>query len=1351
MSTVIVRRQERREAPEMPQGEIVLQPPPEIPELASDGLQQMLTYLPMLAMTFGMVAMMSGSGSGALRWVGGGAMGLGMGGMALGQLARGKGDRKLRLNGQRRDYLRYLGQVRRNVRRAARAQRDALEWASPQPAALWWVMSANQRARVWERRPQDADFGSLRLGTGTQQLAVRLVPPQTKPAEDLDPLCAGALRRFVRTHARVPELPVGMSLRAFSRVDVAGDPDAGRGMVRAMVAQLAVFHSPEDVRICVCAPPDRMRWWDWVKWLPHSRHATERDAAGPVRLMAGTLQQLEGMLGADLKDRPRFSPGKGGSLPYHVVIVDGALARPDDQLGGDGVDGVTLIDVAGIPPASADAATLRLQVDAGRLGMVTRDRAGADFVSLIGAPDTLSQAEAEALARELAPLRPARGGAPEDDALAVNTTLTTLLGIADPQALDLAGLWRSRPERSRLRVPVGLDASGQPVELDIKESAQGGMGPHGLVIGATGSGKSELLRTLVLGLALTHPPEALNFVLVDFKGGATFLGLEGLSHVSAVITNLEQELPLVDRMRDALHGEMVRRQELLRSAGNYASVRDYERDRERGTELDPLPTLFVVVDEFSELLAAKPEFIDLFVMIGRLGRSLGVHLLLASQRLEESRLRGLDTQLSYRIGLRTFSAAESRIVLGVPDAYELPSAPGSGYLKVDVAGMTRFKAAYVSGPAEPEPMPRTASPRRYAPAVVPYGPEYISPGELPAATAVPLPVAADLVAGDGAFTRPAISGTGPLPQESAAPQETLLDRVVRQLAGQGQAARRIWLAPLGLPPALNVLLPPLFITPRGCTTDDERWRGRLQAVAGIVDRPFEQRRDPLWADLSGAAGHVGVAGGPQSGKSTMMRTLICSLALLHTPEEVQFYGLDFGGGTVGALAGLPHVGGVATRQQADRVRRTVAELQALLDRREHEFASHGIESITAYRSMRASGEIAGDGFGDVFLVVDGWLTIRQEFEQLETAITALAARGLGYGIHVIAATNKWSEFRPGIRDLLGTKFELRLGDPYESEMGRGLAMNVPERSPGRGLTRDGLHFQTALPRIDGQPAVEGLPDAVRKLVETVEVAWPGRRAPEVRMLPEVFPAAGLPSAAQAPAAVPFGIDETTLSPVSLDFSADPHFLVLGDMESGKSNLLRLVAEGIVTRHPPERARLIVVDYRRSLLDAADTEHRIGYAASSSAASSLVSDAREALLERLPSARLTADELRARSWWKGADLYLVVDDYDLVAGATNPLLPIVDLLPQARDIGLHVILSRSAGGAGRAMFEPVVQRLREMGTPTLLMSASKDEGQLFGVRPQALPAGRGYLVARRGVPRLVQTALASEVSRVGDAP
>jgi S-DNA-T family DNA segregation ATPase FtsK/SpoIIIE len=301
------------------------------------------------------------------------------------------------------------------------------------------------------------------------------------------------------------------------------------------------------------------------------------------------------------------------------------------------------------------------------------------------------------LVRALAPLRLSAASAEPTDALSADLNLPDLLRLGDPYHIDPAVTWPPRAPRDRLRVPIGIGASGQPIELDIKESAQGGMGPHGLLIGATGSGKSELLRTLVLGLALTHSSEVLNFVLVDFKGGATFASLDVLPHTSAVITNLADELVLVDRMKDALAGEMNRRQERLREAGNYASVKDYERAREQGAPLKPMPSLFVVVDEFSEMLSAKPDFIDLFVMIGRLGRSLGVHLLLASQRLEEGRLRGLDTHLSYRIGLRTFTAMESRVVLGVPDAYELPNAPGNGFLKEGTEPLVRFKAAYVSG------------------------------------------------------------------------------------------------------------------------------------------------------------------------------------------------------------------------------------------------------------------------------------------------------------------------------------------------------------------------------------------------------------------------------------------------------------------------------------------------------------------------------------------------------------------------------------------------------------------------------------------------------------------------------
>ncbi|MEV7009917.1 type VII secretion protein EccCa [Streptosporangium sp. NPDC051022] len=1320
MSIVVVRRPERRPPPKPPRGEILLESPPEIPEVQPQGLTGMLTYLPMVAGAAAMGLMFTaGGGSSPIMYVASGLFAVSMMGMTAGQLGRQAGERKQRLNGLRRDYFRYLSQVRKKVRRAGAQQRQALEWSSPDPDSLWWVALG---PRLWERRPRDDDFGTVRLGTGVQKLAVQLIPPDSKPVEDLDALSAGALRRFVRAHSTVSGLPVAVALHSFARINLTGDPAAVRELVRAMVAQMAVFHSPDDMRVMVCAGEEWMAQWDWVKWLPHALHPEETDAAGQVRLMADNLAELDRLLGGTLKERARFRPGASAdALPYHVLILDGGHVPHDSQLGTDAIQGVTVIDLSGSAGPIEEKNTLRLDVRPDGFFMIKIDHAGKQSSTRLGDPDRLDFLRAEGIARQLAPLRAsnARGGEAQD-VLAVNTSLTDLLGVGDPVLLDPSVTWRPRAGRNRLRVPIGLGVDGRLVELDIKESAQGGMGPHGLVIGATGSGKSELLRTLVLGLAITHSSEILNFVLVDFKGGATFLGLDTLSHVSAVITNLEDELPLVDRMYDALHGEMIRRQELLRAAGNHASLRDYERAREQGADLRPMPTLFVVIDEFSELLTAKPEFIELFVMIGRLGRSLGVHLLLASQRLEEGRLRGLDTHLSYRVGLRTFSAMESRVVLGVADAYELPSAPGNGYLKFDTTGMTRFKAAYVSGPHQTDPLGAAArGGRAGVRQIVEYGPGFS-----------PVPVVEE---------PPKELTTGEIPLDRGT--VSLLDLVVSRLAGQGPPAHRIWLPPLGEPPTLVHLLPTLTITPElGLSTAGWAGRGRLHAVAGVIDKPFEQRSDPFWLDLSGAAGHVGVAGGTQSGKSTVLRTLITGMALTHTPREAQFYCLDFGGGSLASLEALPHVGGVASRLDGDRVRRTVAEIAALLQRRERDFAEQGIDSITVYRQRLADGSIEGDGYGDVFLVVDGWLTIRQEFDSLEPVITDLAARGLGYGIHVVAATNKWSEFRPGIRDLFGTRVELKLGDAYESEVNRKSSLAVPEGVPGRGLTKEGLHFLSALPRIDGVRKADDLAAGVRALVHAVRDAWQGAPAPAVRLLPALLPAESLPGPEQTGRRIPIGIDEASLSPMLLDFDADPHFIVVGDTESGKSNLLRLVTEGLVARQTPQEAMMIVIDYRRSLLDSAATEHRIGYAASSAAAAELINDARNALLKRLPPADLTPEQLRARSWWQGCDLYIVVDDYDLVATSSNPLLPLAELLPQARDIGLHLVMSRAMGGMGRAMFDPIVQRLKDMASPAVILSGNKDEGYLFGnVRAHPLPPGRGYVVDRKYGARLSQTA------------
>jgi S-DNA-T family DNA segregation ATPase FtsK/SpoIIIE len=1008
-------------------------------------------------------------------------------------------------------------------------------------------------------------------------------------------------------------------------------------------------------------------------------------------------------------------------MPHIVVVLDGGDLTGSEHLATDGgIEGVTLIDLDHPPPRLLDRTAIVLDPAGGRLATTSSDD---DSDGEVGTADALSRPEVEALARRLAPLRLAAVTGAAESPARRELGLAELLGLGDPHALDVATAWAPRPHRDRLRVTIGADLDGQPVELDLKESAQDGIGPHGLLIGAIGSGKSELLRTLVIGLAATHSSETLNFVLIDFKGGATFTKLDRLPHVAAVITNLADELPLVDRMTDAINGELVRRQELLRRAGNYASVRDYERGRAGGAALAPLPSLLIICDEFSELLAAKPDFIDLFVQIGRLGRSLGVHLLLASQRLEEGRLRGLDTHLSFRIGLRTFSALESRTVLGVPDAYQLPRSPGHGYLKSGTEPLVRFKAAYVSGPYARPGQIGSAGGQPGGRRVLDYSTHFTPVAERPARTAQPEP-----------------------PPGS----ESLLDILVERLAGQGVPAHQVWLPPLATSAALDELLGPVTSDPeRGVCAANPQLRGTLQVPVALVDKPFEQRRDLLWLQLSGAAGHVAVAGGPQSGKSTTLRTIVTALALTHTPTEVQVYCLDFGGGQLAGLRELPHVGGVAARQDVAAVRRTVGEVATLLAERERRFTAAGIDSVGTYRKQRAaatsgatiSAAVANDPWGDVFLVVDGWTTVRSDYDDLEPVITDIATRGLSYGIHVVAAASRWMDFRPAIRDLFGARLELRLGDPSDSLVSRKAAANVPERAPGRGITAEALHFLVAQPKL----AIfdTGGTGSTASTVKGIAAGWGGPPAPPVRLLPATVPYAAIERDADPanPVALPIGLAESDLRPVRVDFGTDPHFLVFGDAECGKSTLLRGLATTISDRFTPEQARIVLVDYRRSLLGTVQTEHLIGYGTAPTQTHELIASVASYMERRLPGPDLTPEQLRTRSWWSGPRCFVLVDDYDLVAtGPNNPLLPLLEYLPQARDIGLHLVVTRRSGGAARAMYEPIIQRLRDLSSPGLVMSGDREEGALLGnVRPAPLPPGRGWLVTRREGIRLVQVA------------
>lgn len=1324
MADILVHRPARTPPDRTPPAGPALSPPPTADDAAQTS-NWTYALFPLLGSAGILVfALVNGN---PIYLVAGAVFVLGAGGMGVAMFLQMRRRNRVRRSDQRHRYFEHLAETRDRLDGTARLERDLARAQHPDPVGLCAVVDAPDR--LWERRPGDADFLLVRFGRGEvpSPAAPRLGEPD--PMRPTDLVGERAARRLVEAFARIEDVPVAVPLSA-GVTTLVGDPRTTRATARAVLAQLVSLHAPDDVRVAVCCPDDAARAeWDWVKWLPHVRHPAVEGENGGLLLAADTAGLVD-LLRAEI-DRRRTSTRMPGSTapavaaagPALLVVVDGAVTPPDPLLGVEEL-GILLLRLVPTPEQQPSQVDVSLRLGPGPVGAapvtaVLTEPGPLDLATVQDMrADGLSVAEATTLARRLSPLRLSREVG--EVALSEVSGLPDLLGLGDVAELDAAVTWRRRSEQDLLRVPLGVDAEGRPVHLDLKESALSGMGPHGLAVGATGSGKSELLRTLVVGLAVTHSPDDLALVLVDFKGGATFAGLTDLPHVAGLITDLEDDESTVERVAEALRGELRRREELLRDSGDLVGIREHRRRRLSGADVPPMPHLLIVIDEFSELLVQQPEMIDLFVAIGRLGRSLGVHLLLATQRLEEGRLRGLDSHLSYRLALRTFSSQESRTIIGNADAFELPAVPGSAYLKVDTSVYQRLRVATVSAP-------------------------YVPPAEQAAPGVAPEPRVFDGLPDARSADRdrmlPAIGLDLSDPD-----QRSTLDVVVSRLATAAEPVHQVWLPPL--PPALPLaaVLPGVHLDwQRGLAVARPQPREHLRVPLGAVDMPERQSQEVLVVDLAGTGGHLGVAGAPQTGKSTVLRTLIISLAVHHTPHELQIYGIDLGGGVLAGVEALPHVGGITGRARPDRLRRLVAQLAALVDERERTFAEHGIDSVTAFRAARVRGDLPDDGYGEVVLVVDGWMALRTEFEDLEPQITALAARGLGYGLHVAVSAARWYDIRPALRDALGTKLELTLGDSADSVFDRKVARTMPGGVPGRMLVAGSHKAQIALPQLatpTADPDDAVLEDAA-STVARIRDAWPGRTAPAVRLLPGRVELADLPAPVREETGAAVGLREFDLRPIRVDplDGPDPHLLVFGDSGSGRTTALRTTIRALTSGRSAAELRVIVIDYRRALLEVVDPEHLSVYCGSAPAAGETIAAAAEKLALRLPGPEVTVAQLRARNWWSGPRILVVVDDYDLVAAPSgDPLAPLMDLVPQGRDIGLHVVLARRAGGAGTAGLGSILRRLRELGSPGMLLSSSREEGALLhGVRGKLLPPGRAQWVTRDRPAELVQVA------------
>lgn len=1371
---------------------IVLSTPLSIPPPEGKPWWLIVVGVVVVGLLGGMVAMVFASGSHVFGGIGSifplfmmvGIMMMMFRGMGGGQqqMSRPK------LDAMRAQFMLMLDMLRETAQESADSMDANYRWFHPAPNTL---AAAVGSPRMWERKPdgKDLNFGVVRVGVGMTRPEVTWGEPQNMPTDiELEPVTGKALQEFGRYQSVVYNLPKMVSLLVEPWYALVGEREQVLGLMRAIICQLAFSHGPDHVQMIVVSSD--LDQWDWVKWLPHFGDSRRHDAAGNARMVYTSVREFAAEQAELFAGRGSFTPRHASSsaqtpTPHTVIIADVDDPQWEYVISAEGVDGVTFFDLTG-SSMWTDIPERKLQFDkTGVIEALPRDRDTwmviDDKAWFFALTDQVSIAEAEEFAQKLAQWRLAEAYEEIGQRVAHigARDILSYYGIDDPGNIDFDSLWASRTDtmgRSRLRAPFGNRSdNGELLFLDMKSLDEGGDGPHGVMSGTTGSGKSTLVRTVIESLMLSHPPEELQFVLADLKGGSAVKPFAGVPHVSRIITDLEEDQALMERFLDALWGEIARRKAICDSAGvddakEYNSV--LARMRARGQDMAPLPMLVVVIDEFYEWFRIMPTAVDVLDSIGRQGRAYWIHLMMASQTIE-SRAEKLMENMGYRLVLKARTAGAAQAA-GVPNAVNLPAQAGLGYFRKSLEDIIRFQAEFLWRDYF---QPGVSIDGEEAPALV-HSIDYIRP-QLFTNSFTPLEVSVGGPDIEPVVAQPNgevlesddIEG-GEDEDEEGVRTPKVGTVIIDQLRKIKFEPYRLWQPPLTQPVAIDDLVNRFLGRP---------WHKEYGSACnlvfpiGIIDRPYKHDQPPWTVDTSGPGANVLILGAGGSGKTTALQTLICSAALTHTPQQVQFYCLAYSSTALTTVSRIPHVGEVAGPTDPYGVRRTVAELLALVRERKRSFLECGIASMEMFRRRKFGGEagpVPDDGFGDVYLVIDNYRALAEENEVLIEQVNVIINQGPSFGVHVVVTADRESELRPPVRSGFGSRIELRLAAVEDAKLVRSrFAKDVPVK-PGRGMVavnyvRLDSDPQAGLHTLVARPALGSTPDNVFECDSVVAAVsrLTSAQAPPVRRLPARFGVEQVRELASrdtrqgvGAGGIAWAISELDLAPVYLNFAENSHLMVTGRRECGRTTTLatimseigRLYAPGASSAPPPApgrpSAQVWLVDPRRQLLTALGSDYVERFAYNLDGVVAMMGELAAALAGREPPPGLSAEELLSRSWWSGPEIFLIVDDIQqLPPGFDSPLHKAVPFVNRAADVGLHVIFTRTFGGWSSAGSDPMLRALHQANAPLLVMDADPDEGFIRGkMKGGPLPRGRGLLMAEdTGV--FVQVA-ATEVRR-----